>query len=218
MNLLSINLARSIWLGPINDLNPRGISLDRILFPYLIDTYKFKKYPSLAEPLDITKGLEFRDGEFAIDEESKPIRITLTIHTDGLVVDTRSSTNHSDAFLEYSFSQFSEIFKMPPFQSVMKRRLYLSQVFVSTEKSLELLNPKLKQISKYLNQYFGKDKSFQVGSISFWPDQKDKSPAMPFTFERAINVPFSENRYYSVAPLQTDQHLELLDKLEKILS
>lgn len=218
MNLLSIDLARSIWLGPIIDLNPRGISLGRILFPYLIDTYKFKKYPPLTEALDITKGIVFEEGEFAIEEESYPIRITLTIYNDGLVVDTRSSTNHSDALLENTFSQFSEIFKMPPLQSVMKRKLYVSQVFVSTDKSLELLNPKLKQISKYLDQCFGKDKNFQVGGISFWPDQKDKSSPKPFTFERTISVPFSENRYYSVAPLQTDKHLELLDKLEKVLS
>ena len=90
--------------------------------------------------------------------------------------------------------------------------------YVSNNKFLEILNPKLKQISKYLNQNIGKDKGYQVGGLSFWPDQKNKKPSMPFTIERAIEVPFSENRYYSTSSLQTDQHLELLDKLEKILS
>ena len=107
---------------------------------------------------------------------------------------------------------------MPSFQSIMKEKLYISQVFVSTDKSLEFLNPKLKQISKYLNQYFGKDKNFQAGGISFWPDQKDRKKPTPLTFERTLDVPFSENRYYSTAPLPTDKHLELLDKLEDILS
>lgn len=218
MNLLSINLARSIWLAPIIDFNPRGIRLDNILFPFLIDIYKFKKYPSLTEHLDPSKGILFEEGEFLIDEKSYPIGINLTIYPDGFVVDTRSSTNHSDAFLENTFNEFSKIFKMRAYQSIIREKLYVSEVYVSTEKSLEILNPKLKLISKYLSQNVEKDKTFQVGGISFWPDQIAKQNPRAFSFERTLNTPFSENRYFSAAALPTDKHLELLDKLEDILS
>lgn len=217
MNLLSINLARSIWLGSMMDFNPKGIRLDLIWYPLLISTYKFKKFPSLTEKEDFSQGIIFEDGEFKVDGDSL-IWVKLTIYSDGVVLDTRSSTKYSDAFLEHMFNGLSEIYKMPTFQSIMKEKLYLSQVFVSTDKSIELLNPKLKQISKYLSQNVEKDKNFQTGGISFWPNQVAKMNPTPFTFERAINVSFSENRYYSVAPLPTDKHLELLDKLEKILA
>lgn len=204
-------------MGPTLDLNPRGIRLDRILYPFLIETYKFRKYPSLNETGDLSKGIMFGDGEFAIDDDY-PIVVSLTLYNDGVIVDTRSSTHHSDAFLEDVLSRFSEIFKTLPLKSIMKKQLYVSKVYVSTDKPLEFLNPKLKQISKYLNQNVEKDKNFQFGGLSFWPDQKDKRSPLPFTFERAAQIPFSENRYYSVAPLPTDKHLELLDKLEHILS
>ncbi len=217
MKLLSINLARSIWLVSTLDLNPRGIRLDRILYPFLIDTYKFRKYPSSLESVDPNKGEIFEDGEFLIENDHS-IAVNLTIHNYGIVVDTRSSTHNSDNFLEDVFSRFSEIFKPPTFQSIVKEKLYFSQVYVSTDKSIELLNPKLKQISKYLSQNVGKDKNFQTGGISFWPDQTAKVNPGAFSFERVVGVPFSEHRYYSAAPLPTDKHLELLDKLEKILS
>lgn len=218
MKLLSINLARSIWLGRMSDFNPSGIRLDRILYPFLVDTYKFKfkQYPSTNEIEEPNKDAVFREGELVIDE--KPIALDLTIHPDGIVVDTRSSTNHSDAFLENAFSFFSDTFKGPTFQSIYKKKLYLSQVYVSTDIVIELLNPKLKQISGYLAQHVEKNKDFQMGGISFWADQKKTGNPSPFTFERTVDTPFSENRYYSVAPLQTENHLELLDKFENILT
>jgi hypothetical protein len=87
------------------------------------------------------------------------------------------------------------------------------------DKSLEVINPKLKQISQYLSNTVEEgNRIFQFGGVSFWPDPVGKVDPNPFTFERAINVPFSENRYYSAAPLPTDKHLELLDVLESILS
>ena len=218
MNLLSVNLARSIWLGPMLDLNPRGASLSHILFQFLVDTYKFKKYPSPTEIVDLSNGVKFQDGDFNIGNDF-PILVNLSLHNDGVIADTHSSTNHSDAFLEEIYTRFCELFKMPNYQSVLRKKLHLSQVFVSTNKSLEIINPKLKQVSQYLANTVGQgDRIFQLGGISFWPDQQDKFNPAPFTFERTINVPFSENRYYSAAPLQTDQHLELLDKLETILA
>jgi len=218
MKLLSVNLARSIWLGPISDFNPRGASLYRILFPFLMDTYKFRKFPSLTEISDLSKGVKFENGDFSIGS-NPPILVNLTFYNDGIIADTGSSTTHSDTFLEEMYTKFSELFKMPPYQSILRKKVYLSQLFVSTNKSLEVINPKLKLISQYLSETVEQgDKVFQFGGMSFWPDQVDKVNLSPFTFERTVNVPFSENRYYSVAPLPTDKHLELLDKLESILS
>lgn len=217
MKLLSINLARTIWLAPILDFNPKGLRLDIILFPFLIETYKFKQYPSLTKTEDLSKGIVFGDGEFAVNSNHIVV-VNLTIYNDGLVADTRSSTEHSEAFLNDALSKFSEISRIPPFQSIIREKLYVSEVYVSTDKSLEFINPKLKQISKYLSQNVEKDKTFQVGGISFWPDQTAKLNPRPFSFERTLNTPFSENRYFSVAALPTEKHLELLDKLEIILS
>jgi hypothetical protein len=218
MKLLSVNLARAIWLGHISDFNPRGASLYRVLYPFLVDSYKFKTFPKLAELSDLSKGISFKSGEFTIDGQDYPITINLDIHTDGFVVDSGSDTAYSHAFLVDVFEKFSEVFKMPKYETIIKKRLYLSQLYVQSEKTVELLNPKLKLISEYLKTNVEQGGIvFQAGGISFWPDQTGKANPAPFTFERALGVPFSENRYYSAAPLQTDEHLELLDKLESVL-
>jgi len=218
MKLLSVNLARTILLGPMSDLNPRGVSLDSALFPFLVNTYKFRKVPSLEEIPDLSKGMKFELGNFDIGGDY-PIVVNLTFYSDGMVADSHSSTSHTDAFLEDIYTKFSELFKMPPGESIIKQRLHLSQLFVSTDKSLQTINPKLNLISKYLSESVEEGSNiFQTGGISFWPDQTSKVPPTPFSFERAVGAPFSENRYYSAAPLPTDKHLELLDMLENILS
>ncbi|MBI4777193.1 MAG: hypothetical protein HY788_23930 [Deltaproteobacteria bacterium] len=219
MNLLSVKLARSIWLGPISDLNPKGISIARSLFPFLIDTYKFMEYPSSTKTEDPQAGLKFENGEFEIDGHDYPIHInSLTLYLDGITVDTHSSTNYSDVILDNVLTKSEQLFGGPVYASIIKQKLYVSEVYVSTDQVLERLNSKLKQISNYLIKYFGKEINFQAGGISFWPDPKNKFNPRPFAFERAVEAPFSENRYYSIAPIPTDKHLELLDKLEMILS
>jgi hypothetical protein len=220
MKLLSVNLARSVWLGPLVDLNPKGISLFPLMFELLADTYKFKKLPSFPPPEEKPPaGFIFKFGEFTVDGIANPIEVSLTIHSDGLVADTTSSTDYSNAFLADALTRLSQIIGTPDYETIIKKKIYLSQIYVSTDVSLDSVNRKFKPIIKYLTDNVeDHDKVFEVGGLSFWPDQTSKVNPAPFRIERAVGVPFSEKRYYSEAPLPTDKHLELLDKLESILS
>jgi hypothetical protein len=219
MKLLSVNLARSLWFCNIAELNPKGLNLYPIIIPLLVDSYKFKKYPSEKEVLDESAGVKFEYGEF-ISNDGNAIIINMTIFTDGIIAETRSSTKDSDAFLAEILTRLSEDINLPHYKQVIRRIGYASQLYVSTNKSLEFINPRLKEIAKFLSNNvlgFG-EVTFGVGGISFWPDQTNVVKPLNFNFERVLNVPFSENNYFSAAPLPTDKHLELLNKLEKILS
>jgi hypothetical protein len=219
MKLLSINLAKSVWLGTINDFNPKGRALISTIVPFLVDLYKFKKIPSEKELNEPDKGIIFDNGEF-INKDGDLIAIRLSLFNDGLVADTRSSTVDSDAFLDDLFTQLSAQYNLPNYHLIIKKKIYASQVFVTTEKSLEIINPTLIEISKYLSEKivgFG-EVNFELGGIHFWPDQASPTRPSVFIFERTLNVPFSDKRYYSAAPLQTEEHLELLNILEQILS
>lgn len=57
----------------------------------------------------------------------------------------------------------------------------------------------------------------KVGRLGFWWDPVSASTQSHFQLERTIGVPFSEQRYYSRAPLQTEDHLALLEEFEEIL-
>lgn len=219
MRLLSIFLARSIWFCPLFDLNPKGKNLSPII-PLLIDRYKFKRVPSLTEIPDFSKGVKFEEGEFK-SSEGNEIALNFTVYNDGLVVDTRSSTKDSDAFLVELLTRLSKDFDFPHYEPIIRNRNYLSQIYISIDKSLELINPKLREVSKYLTDNLSP--GFEIGSIIFLLDPAMIIPATlpnstPFTIERAINIPFAENRYYSSSGLQTEKHLELLQKVEDILS
>jgi hypothetical protein len=219
MKLLSIANARSIWLGQMNDFNPRGVDLIRIAIPILVQNYKFTKFPTNENLPDGKQiNMKFEMGSFQPDPNKLPIHIALTIYSDGFVAETGSSTFDSDLFLADMLNRISDAAGLPSYKEIIQKYIYLSQVYVTTDKNLEMINPKFKQISKYLSNNVEEDKYFEVGGLSFWPDQTSKVNPSPFTLERALNSPFFEKRYFSTAPLPTDKHLELLNKLEEIMS
>ena len=86
MKLLSIALARSVWLANVNDLNPRGRNLYPLIHSFLLDTYKFKKYPKLNDEVDESKGIVFDNGEFK-NEAEEHLSIKMTIFNYGIIAD-----------------------------------------------------------------------------------------------------------------------------------
>lgn len=223
MKLLSIKQARSIWLAYLLDLNPRGLNL-LSLIPPIVAKYKFQMFPNKPDELGFgkeTKEIKFSGGSFQKDPQHN-IGVDLTIYNDGLIADTRSSTNDSDAFLDDFLNWISLEFGLAPYQEVLRTKLYVSELWVQTDKSLVALNPKLADFAKRLTSMIvGHEHhpiAFEPCGIIFWTDPTVANPPGPFRFERLIDVPFSENRYYSAAPLKTDLHIELLTELEKILS
>jgi len=217
MEKLSVNLARSLWFCHITDLNPKGLNLFPIVTPFLVNTYKFKKYPAENDLIDLSKGITYEAGEFVTNDG--PVLIRFTVYNDGIVADSISSTKDSDAFLADMLTRLSKDVGLPNYEEIIKTRGYLSQLYVKMQKSLEDINSKLRKISKVLSdKVLDGSHHYEVGGISFWSDQVHAMKPSPFTFERVVNVPFSENRYYSASPLQTEDHWELLIMMESILS
>ncbi len=220
MKLLSIVAARSIWVADMNDFNPKGRRLYEIFLPFLLDVYKFKTYPDPRKLIDLAKdGLTFQAGEVK-GIEGELINVNLNIFNFGMIADTTSSTADSDTFLETLLIQLQENFNLPHYKNIIRMKNYLSQLVVTTDKLLSVINPKLTEISKYLsdNVVGFQQPVYEMAGVSFWADPVNAVNPTPFSFERQASKPFSENRYFSAAQLQTDKHLELLDKLEGILS
>lgn len=220
MKLLSVQKARSIWLLYLMDLNPRGL-YDYALIAPMIEKYKFLKVPTKFEEYDLTKGCVFANGLFK-RESQDDIGIDITLYNDGFVVDSRSSTEDSDAFLDDFLTWLSKDFALIPYKEILRRKLYISELWMQANKPLNALNAKLEGFAKRLSSLMFTEKDhpivFETSGIRFWTDPSLRAnPPGQFTFERSLNTPFNENRYYSAAPLQTGDHLELLEELEIIL-
>jgi hypothetical protein len=109
------------------------------------------------------------------------------------------------------------------YKSVEQQRVYLSNVVVQFEKDLGQLDLFVK-IENLLNG--GKATSpprFQFKRLGF--GQGDSSPGnlsietievADFAIERRAGEPYSSNRFYCSAPMQTEEHLSLLEKLESL--
>lgn len=218
MKLLSVSLARSLWFGHMGDFNPKGITLSSMV-SYLAELYKFKKVPPSNADLSNMESVSFENGEFVLNENEAPIYVAFSLYQGGLTGDTRLSTKASDTFLMDLFMRLSTVFNVPPYDAIIRRKRYFSELYVSIEKPFSIINPKLKKVATFLTENTEAGEiTFELGGMSFWPEQTAKWIPSPFSIERAAGVPFSENRYFSRAPIETAKHLELLSKLESILS
>jgi hypothetical protein len=213
MELISVQRARSIWLFDTYDLNPRGKDIGSDLLDWLKDAYQFSKVPANQNDLDETKALYFAGGNFQVREEIF-ISVELRVYTDGLVADTRSSTEDTDLFLSDILESVGKEFSLPYKPEIVRKKLYVSELTVKTDAKLAVLNPKLAKFAESLFAAIGTKSPVELTSIGFWPDMVPNPSAPTFRFERKWGAEFSENRYYSRAPLQTEKHRQILDELE----
>jgi hypothetical protein len=182
---------------------------------WLKDSYSFSKAPSSATDLDETKALAFQDGTFQIGAENS-IGVDLKLYNDGIVAETRSSTEETDKFINDVLTSAAKRFNLSYRPDMIGRRLYLSELNVKCKNGLNSLDSRLKAFADKISPLV--NGQVELCSIGFWAEEKASHAFSPFRFERKFNSPFSEHRYYSAAPLRTDDHLKLLDELENILA
>jgi hypothetical protein len=215
MNVLFVGLARTIWLFELARLNPTGMSL-RGVIEEIGKRYRFAKVPANELDLDEQRSLAFKAGTFT-GERNVPIIVSLNIYNDGWAADTMSSTDESTEFLFDLAKWLNDTYGL----IVPKERRvhYLSQIDFQSEASLINLNRRLEAFAENLqNLAKSADKCYEVGSIQFWTEEIGKpGSSAPVKIERKIPAPFSENHYFSQAPLPTTAHMELLAEFESIL-
>jgi hypothetical protein len=218
MELASVVLARAMaWVEPI-DLNPRGAVYYPDITKALVARYNFQKFPQKLEDFDESKGVTFgagRLGDTVIEQ--------LIIYTYGIVLDTRISTQESRRLLEEAFEWGREELGFTYKPDMVKRWQYASQVtFRSTAQmtgASSAVEKLVASVAKGVADTMGENLKYDVAVLSVDYDQLTRKHALgKFSIQRRDNTPFSENKYFSDAPLPTDTHIHLLEQFEKDLS
>ena len=215
MQLSAVALARFIAFIEIGELDPRG----RIAFPDLSQSltaeFGFQKYPQKYEEFDLQKGIEFARGKWKKGGVEK-----LTIFGGGLAVETRSSTDDSEDFLNEFLSWGAAKFGIQYRRDMIKHVGYVSQVVFYTEVPvLALLSSPVAKLSERVSgsveEVLREKIHYEPTGLWIGIDQLTRklSPAA-FSIQRRVDVPFSENKYFSEAPLPTEVHLTLLREFE----
>ncbi len=215
MKLLSVHSAKSIWLVPINFLNPRGIFL-RPAIVALKERYDFAVTPLEKPPVTEKNGWIFERGAFK-NADGVIIAVNMTIHDDGIVIETRSSTEDGDLFLEDMLTWISKESKLPSYNTLPIKKIYTSELYVKFKKMPQILDKRLASFLKQANEAIGHEKGpLDLSGFGLSTDLAQSERPLTFRFERQVNTPFSENQYYSFIPAKTELHIKLLEKLEEV--
>jgi hypothetical protein len=220
MKIISYENAKNVMLFPTEEMRPDNGSDYGFLVMRIAERYGFKSIPDVnksfrdltGSPLTFSQG-RFEDG--AIKE--------FAVYPEGLVVDglqTSTCMDFLDDVLDFSYSELGlkTIISQP-------RHYYSSTVVVEFENSIDLMIRKFDRIkelaSRLLKNRRGIDQPVSAFRLGFGVDRlalPANTAASDFVIERRANVPFTQNRYFSDAPLPTDEHLEFLEAIEAILN
>jgi hypothetical protein len=214
LQLSAIILARVLgYIEPI-DLNPRGTIFYPEFTHELVERYKFQKFPQKLEEFDESKGVEFHQGKIG-DKIIQKFVIWNTI----LVVETRSSTTDSKQILEeilvWATARFGLKFK----PGMIKRFAYVSDLTFHSDVPILAGNPAITRLatetSKAVSEIWQEPVQYEPMGVGVGHDPLSRRYAIAsFMISHRAESRFTENKYFSEAPLPTDKHIALLEQFE----
>lgn len=195
-------------------MNPRGRLFFPALVPLLVKRFGFLKFPQSIADFDETKGVEFAEGymtDVTIDK--------IVVWRDGIQIDTRSSTTVSQELLEQTLIWLGQEADITYERGMIKRWAYLSQILFYSDANFDNLHPSLNKlcanVTKEVSSIRGSNFDFHFTGVSVGFDRWNRpAPVASFLLQRRAESPFSENKYFSEAPLPTDTHIRCLEQFE----
>jgi hypothetical protein len=211
----AVILARVLGFIEIADLISGSKTSVGELVRKITERYAFEKFPRTFEELDLGKGVEFNEGSSEFGGIRKFI-----IYDTLLVVETRTSTAVSRSILEEILVWGSEELGLNYKPNSIKRYGYISDVTFYSEAPLIDLPPAMvniaARVSRELSDIWQEPVKYEPLNFNLGHDPTArKNPIAPFSIARRSEARFSENKYFSEAPLPTDKHWEILEQYEQ---
>lgn len=211
----AIILARVLGFIEIVDLLSGSKTSAPELINRVAQRYGFVKFPKTVEEMDSSKGIEFVGGAAG----DVPIR-KFVIWDSLLTLETRDSTDVSKAILEEILLWGSEELGLNYRPGAIKRFAYISDVTFFSDAPILDVNPAVASLaartSEELSRIWQEPVRYVPFTVKVGHDPTErKYPIAPFLIEHRADTRFSENKYFSEAPLSTDMHWKLLEEFEQ---
>lgn len=215
MKLSAVLLARVLAFVETFDLVPRG----HIFYPDLIraavERYQFQKYPKSVEEFDEQKGVEFYEGKAGNTAIER-----FTIFNSLLVLETRAGTDTSKRILEEMLTWGKQELGLNYEPGMVRRFAYVSNVSFYSDAPLLAAHPGMAKLAadtgKAVSEIWGEPVTYDGLLFAVGHDPlARKNPIAAFTIQRRAEASFSENKYFSEAPLPTDLHVAFLEQFER---
>ncbi len=214
MRLASVPRARAIAFIEIDELNMGGkVRLADCVGP-IVERYQFAAFPQKLEDFDLEKGVTFgsgKAGNLVID--------SLVIYTGAMYLDTLSSTADSSRILLEMLEWGYEALGLSYTEGMVKKWGYISQLVFYTDFPLlcSLSSPvqKLAQKTSGITEELFGGLKYEPMSITIGHDPMARKHGIAgLMIQHRVNTQFSENKYFSEAPLPTDLHIKFLQEFE----
>jgi len=215
MQLSSIILARVLGFIETFDLDPRGKVFSPEFVDEIVKRYKFQKFPKTMEEFNEDKGVTFEEGKIG----NKVIQ-KVTIYNVLTTVETRSNTDDSKQILEEMLAWGAAKFGLNYKPGSIKRYGYISDLtFYSDVPILSAASQPILDLaaktSASLSEVWQEPIQYHPAEISVGHDPLTrKNGIAPFTITHRVETKFSENKYFSEAPLPTNTHISLVEEFE----
>jgi hypothetical protein len=177
--------------------------------------YGFLQSPRTLEEFDFAKGVTFQCGYF----RNRIVIDKFQVFQGGMLVEAKINTAECDAFLDDVVECIGKVGGISAAEEIGSARFYYSNVEVHGAFSLADELPQLHQIGREiankLRQYHQTTVDYELVGLLYGAG----AGAVPaFRFERRENAPEEARLYYSAAPLRTDDHMTLLERLDAFLT
>jgi len=224
MRVIAFETCRVTALFPFEEVTPLGGVSDLDVVEKIKSRYHFVKGPELTSEEIAKNGYKFETGKFSF--ESSSVRITdFAVYRDGIVINA-AKTDVAEAFLDDVTAYMQKEFSFREF-STQPRRYFQSHIIVEFDQPLPKLITAFEGLSSAISEPLAEIYETKIpisfGRVDFTADKTKlsvRSPATvhPFVIERRVNVPFEKERYFCSAPLRTNTHLAVLERIETTLN
>lgn len=218
VRLSAIILARVLAYIETFDLVPKGTVFYPDLVRALVERYSFQKFPQSIDQFDEMKGVEFHEGK------AKGVVIDrLIIFNSLLQLETRAGTDESKQILEDILLWATTKFKLNYKPGDIRHFAYVSSLTFYSDAPLLVPTTPISNLadrtSRIVSEIWGEDIQYYGLNIGVGHDPLARKYGMAsFYITRRAETRFSENKYFSEAPLPTADHLRLLEEYEREVS
>jgi hypothetical protein len=214
MELISAESGQSLQLIHMDEVRPlRGGVFAPDLRNAIMGRYRFQSVAAQTEP---NAPLKLETGAKEINGSNIPIA-SLEIYTDGIIVNTHH-TDDSDAVMDDFIGWISQTVQLRQPRTWLPRR-YFSRIVVDLAcPAGETFITNFVKLNEIVATALGAPQVFEP-QITFAPHPPGELQASrTWTFQPRIGQPYAPNRYFSVAPLATMPHYEMLCAMETATS
>ena len=219
MKIITNEAGRAHQMMVADEVRPTGGYYLTNMIRLISDRYGFSQSPSIEDIQ--TAAAVFRDGRLVSGTQKMNIQ-EIGVSSDGIYV-TAQDTMTADFILDDLLTWAEQAVGLRPAITKIPRKydnVAVVEFEADIEERLEIFNELISSYNEMLARLYNEAVSVSLYQIGFAFDSLEVNLAVNtnFIIERRMRVPFSSNRYFCIAPLKTEMHVELLEKFERALS